>query len=180
MARILVVDDNHSMVDYLFKILELQGHTTFKLTNPTQLFYQIEQNPVDLILLDIEMPEMDGLVLLKSIKNNSDYSSIDVIMVTVHADEKVLVKCLEQGAADYITKPVREIEMMARINSALVRKNVENRLASIISALPAISFVLDEEGRYLDVSTSIPQLLFDTIHNLMGRKITDVLSGENA
>lgn len=101
--RILIVDDDEQVVALLKKFIETTGYTTLTSVSSEQGLALARRNDVYLILLDIALPEIDGVTFLKKIRNISP--NIQVIMITGHDDIKLAKYCLEIGASDYITKP---------------------------------------------------------------------------
>jgi len=119
MSQILVVDDSRSMVDYLCALLDEMGHTCIGITQPEQLFTQLQFQPFDLILLDIIMPGIDGLTLLKQIKKHLVFHSINVLIVSTVNDDHIIDQCLSHGATDVVNKPITDSILRARVCAAL-------------------------------------------------------------
>lgn len=122
MAKILIVDDEPTVINHVRSLLEQFGYTSDFIANPELLFAILEDERFDLLLLDINMPKQDGLSLLKELKNFPDYRDIPVIMLTGDDSEETLASCFDSGAVDFITKPIRELVLKARLKSALVAK----------------------------------------------------------
>ncbi len=121
--KILLVEDNLSIVKGLKYSLETNNYEVISLTNinDTKLF--LENNDVDLIILDITLPDGNGFELFeKNIKSKN----IPTIILTALDDEESVVKGLNLGAEDYLTKPFFTKELLARINKILLRKKSEN------------------------------------------------------
>ncbi|WP_203247666.1 response regulator transcription factor [Sporosarcina beigongshangi] len=123
MRTILLVDDEHRMLDLLELFLEPHGFNCTKADNGKKGLEIVEQEKVNLVLLDVMMPDMDGWEVCKKIR---EISTIPVIMLTARSDKADLVKGLEFGADDYITKPFDERELVARVN-ALLRRTTSNK-----------------------------------------------------
>ncbi|MCP4113512.1 MAG: response regulator [Desulfobacteraceae bacterium] len=119
MTQILIVDDEPMMVQQLRQMITDFGYSSKFVLKPKYLFPLMNQENFDLILLDINMPEIDGITLLRQIKAHSDHNAIPVIMLTGETSDQLLARCLEKGAVDYITKPISEPVLKARIRSAL-------------------------------------------------------------
>jgi two-component system alkaline phosphatase synthesis response regulator PhoP len=118
---ILIVDDEKDIIDLLKYNLQKEGYHVLTAANGKQALDRAEQRP-DLILLDVMMPEMDGLEVVKRLKANNATSTIPVIFLTAKGSEVDEIVGLELGADDYIVKPVRVPKLMARIK-ALLRKH---------------------------------------------------------
>ncbi len=129
--KILIVDDD-SITRKMFKgIFEKQGYPDTLLCNSgEQALKQVQKDPPDLILLDIFMPGIGGYETCKRLKENPDTAHIPIIIVTGGpADaEEVIAKSFDAGATDYITKPIRTIEFLARVKSSLTIKRNHDRL----------------------------------------------------
>jgi DNA-binding response OmpR family regulator len=103
-TKILIVDDEHEIVELLEDLLLHKGYDIAKAYSQEEARRQIEAFKPSLILLDIKLPDGDGVVFLKEIKQN--HANIDVIMITGLADKEIALEALKNGAADYITKPI--------------------------------------------------------------------------
>ena len=103
-ARIMIVDDEPMFVDMLGNFLQTKGLTAERFHNPEKAMAAIIAKNISLVLLDILMPEINGLKLLKRIKNIAP--SVRVIVVSAQSDPEVARECLQLGASDYIAKPV--------------------------------------------------------------------------
>ncbi|QUG43044.1 SpoIIE family protein phosphatase [Psychrobacillus sp. INOP01] len=124
---ILLVDDNTVNLFVIEKILDSAGYKdTVPLTSAQMLFDYLQLdnpnptfNSVDLILLDIMMPEIDGIEACRRIKQNERFKDIQIIFVTALEDKNKLAEALDIGGIDYITKPINKVELLARIRVAL-------------------------------------------------------------
>ncbi len=119
MAKILIVDDDPQVAEQITILLDSYGYSSRFLLEPEFLFQMLDKKTTDLILMDINMPSIDGVTLLKQLKAHPRYQEIPVIMLTGDTSEKILAQCFEAGAVDFINKPLREIVLKARIESAL-------------------------------------------------------------
>lgn len=119
-AKILIVDDNPK---YLSEALPMFGYTVEVVTNGIDALKALkrENSNIDLILLDVMMPQMDGWETLKAIRTNSDTKYIPVIMITAVSEEHKIVSGLKYGADDYIVKPFVLPNLLARIEAILRR-----------------------------------------------------------
>jgi two-component system KDP operon response regulator KdpE len=119
---ILVVDDEKRLVGFVRMNLELEGCRVIDASNGLEALDKVRDYIPDLVLLDVMMPEMDGFEALKLIR---EISNVPVIMLTVKDDEDDLIKGLELGADDYITKPFSPRELESRIRAVLRRSQAE-------------------------------------------------------
>ncbi len=113
---ILVIDDDLTTFELMQSTLTEAGYNTVIEAVPENAFHFLEQNHVDLILLDILMPKMDGFQLCSILKRKPDYENIPVIFLTGLADQKSMSNSFDVGAVDFITKPFAISELLARIN----------------------------------------------------------------
>ena len=128
-TRILIVDDHQDNVELLQARLEARGYQTETATNGQQALDQVAASPPDLILLDVMMPEVDGIEVARRIKANPKLPFIPIIMQTALDATESKVEGLDAGADDYITKPINFAELEARVNSLLRIKALQEDLA---------------------------------------------------
>ncbi|MBF0626170.1 MAG: diguanylate cyclase [Magnetococcales bacterium] len=122
MATILVVDDDSQAVEQVVPLLEQVGHQADFLLEAPYLFQRLAADRPDLILLDVNMPEVDGLTLLGRLMAADEFRDIPVIMVTAERDEQLIARCFDAGAVDFLGKPVRAVELQSRIKIALATR----------------------------------------------------------
>lgn len=126
-TNILVVDDNVLNIETIVRRLERDGYSTFQAESGEQAFRILENFSVDLILLDVMMPEMDGYQVLERLKQSEKWQHIPVVMVSALEQEQSVVRCIEAGADDYLTKPVNRTLLRARVNNSLNKKRLYDR-----------------------------------------------------
>lgn len=105
-ATVLVVDDEPFNVEVLQQELEELDYHIITASNGQEALHQIKRHQPDLILLDLQMPVLDGFAVLAEIKGDNSLRDIPVIIVSAANDSKSIVKGIKQGADDYITKPI--------------------------------------------------------------------------
>lgn len=127
-TKILVVDDNLNNIRLLTDILEDENFTVYTADNGAAVLAMVHKLKPDVILLDIMMPGLDGFEVCKLLKNDFDIKDIPVIMVTAKTEGIDIKKSLEMGAFDYIKKPIDEIEVIARVQSAIQFKQTQDKL----------------------------------------------------
>ena len=133
--HILVVDDDPAILRLLSTNLKARDYEVTTATNGEESLEAMQMDFIDLIILDIMMPEVDGVEVCRRIR---EWSDVPIIMLSARGDEKDKVKCLELGADDYLTKPFGIAELMARIKTAFRHRGDP-------SVAPAqSSFVCDE------------------------------------
>jgi two-component system cell cycle response regulator len=118
-SRILVVDDDLAMRQTISLVLKEQGYDVATAEDGAALFRELERSAPDLILLDVLMPDVDGFQLLERLKADDRWASLPVLMVSSLPAEDATVRTLGLGAADYIRKPFRVRELLARIQTQL-------------------------------------------------------------
>lgn len=117
-ASILVVDDDQEIAELVEIHLREEGYEVYKAYNGQQALLLFEQEQIDLVILDIMMPGMDGNEVCEKIR---DISTVPIIMLSAKDAEADKVSSLYQGADDYVTKPFRPMELVARVKSQLRR-----------------------------------------------------------
>jgi sigma-B regulation protein RsbU (phosphoserine phosphatase) len=118
-ARILVTDDSLVARTACSNQLQEAGFEVLFAQNGLEAVETVSKEPVDLILMDVVMPEMNGVEACRRIKELPPARDVPIIMVTSVGDMKTLQSAFEAGAVDYVMKPIEPIELMARIRSAL-------------------------------------------------------------
>lgn len=122
-ARLLVVDDDSTNRLVLKGALTAQGHDVVVAEDGLRaLMIMRKDKAIDLVLLDVMMPEMDGMEVLRFMKGESELSHIPVVMISAVDDSERIAVCLELGAEDYLSKPFNPVILKARISSSLSRK----------------------------------------------------------
>ncbi|MDD5237416.1 MAG: response regulator [Candidatus Omnitrophica bacterium] len=116
---ILVVDDQFQNIELLEAYLVPQGYEIIKAASGEEALEKLGSNQIDLILLDVMMPKMSGIEVLKNLRVDEKTKAIPVVMVTVLKETEDKVKALEAGCDDFISKPVDKVELLARVKSIL-------------------------------------------------------------
>lgn len=126
-GRILVVDDNESNRDMLSRRLQHEGYDVCMADSGHEALARLSTQAVDLILLDVMMPEMNGHDVLKKLKVNTTWRDIPVIMISALDEIESVVHCIEQGAEDYLPKPFDPVLLRARIGACLEKKYLRDQ-----------------------------------------------------
>jgi adenylate cyclase len=132
-GRILVVDDNRVNRLLLGRSLEGQGHSVEFAEHGGEALELLERRQFDLMLLDVEMPEVDGYQVLAGIKDDPHLRDLPVIMTTALDELDSVGRCIEMGAEDYLTKPVNPVLLKARVQSSLEKKRLRDEQRELIS-----------------------------------------------
>ena len=130
--RILVVDDDPSLAEMLTIVLRNEGFDTAVIADGSQALTAVRELRPDLVLLDLMLPEIDGLEACRRIRD--DHPSVPVIMLTARDDEASRVTGLEMGADDYVTKPFSGRELVARVKAVLRRVQGEPDAVGVLRA----------------------------------------------
>ena len=136
-GTILAVDDNVNNTDILKKRLERLGNRVLTANNGKEGIDILSSNwqEIDLILLDIVMPEMNGFEVLRHVKGSKIFKSIPVIMISSMDDKDSIYRCIEMGANDYVTKPFDKEILNARISSSIERKQLRDKEKELINEI---------------------------------------------
>ena len=119
-SKILIIDDMSTHLLLLQTILEEEGYKVIAADNGKDALEHIANDKnIDLILLDIMMPELDGYQVLQKVKTKDNHTSVPVIVVSAKTDSTSIKKALEEGAYDYITKPLNVHDIKNKVKSAL-------------------------------------------------------------
>src|SRR5205809_6240843 len=119
---LLVVDDNSMNRIMLSRYITKLGYRSSLAENGRQALEKLQAEPYDLVLLDVQMPEMDGYTLLEHLKADQRLRDIPVIMISAVDELESVVKCIELGAQDYLPKPFNPVLLRARLTACLERK----------------------------------------------------------
>lgn len=140
--RILIVEDDSDTTALLKHILRMAGFDVMSAVDGNEALNKFSQNPPDLILLDLMMPEMDGWDVVNHIRRTS---STPIVVVSALSNKETVVKCLEEGVDDYLTKPFYIDEVVARIN-AVLRRTKKARDSSRLN-FPHIDMTVDLKSK---------------------------------
>ena len=153
---VYIVEDDNNISEIESFALKNSGYITEVFETGKIFFKHLQNKKPDIVLLDIMLPDMDGLEILKKMKNTPDYKKIPVIMVTAKTTEIDKVKGLDLGADDYISKPFGIMELISRVKSLLRRTlNLEEE-----KVLSYESVVMDVEKRAVYVNNDAVELTY--------------------
>jgi len=127
-SRLLIVDDNEMNRDMLARRLMRKGYAVGVAENAQELLERVKEDTVDLVLLDIEMPNISGLDALQRLRDHYSAAELPIIMVTAKTQSDDIVKALDLGANDYLTKPIDFPVAVARIGTQLSHKHAQEAL----------------------------------------------------
>jgi len=162
-GAVLVVDDNATNRDVLSRRLRREGHVVAAAENGEQALAMLRQAPFDLVLLDIIMPEMNGLEVLRQLKADDGLRHIPVIMISALQELESVVRCIEMGAEDYLPKPFNPVLLRARTQACLEKKKFRDREVQYLEQI-------DKERRRAD----------ELLHVILPEGIVTELKATNA
>ncbi|MGN7613627.1 response regulator [Magnetococcales bacterium HHB-1] len=182
-GTILVVEDTPESLRYISEILKQAGHKIRIAIDGTTALRSIEAKAPDLILLDIMLPDMNGIEVCRRLKNNSDHARIPVIFLSSLSETEDKIKGFAAGGIDYLTKPFQPAEILARVEVHLALFKLRNRLAQqnqrlqdsealfrrLYQHVPLGYQSLDEEARILIVNEAWSEVLGYTQEEVVGR-----------
>jgi len=131
-GTILIVDDNPVNRLLLRRGVEQQGHAVVFAEHGREALELLRQRDFDLMLLDVEMPELDGYEVLAELKADPRLRDLPVVMTSALDELDSVVKCIEMGAEDYLTKPINSVLLQARINASLEKKRLRDQQRELI------------------------------------------------
>jgi len=190
-ANILIVDDNNANIFALEQILEKPNHNILKATDGKQALKLILDNPIDLIMLDVNMPGMDGFEVAKVLKTNKRTKDIPIIFASAEKiGNEFAIKGYEEGAVDYLTKPLDPDITLAKVSvllklqkqkNELIEKNqileryalLINNSADIITIIDSVSLV------FVEVNNAVSKIMGYTVDEIKNTTLTDYLAEES-
>jgi putative two-component system response regulator len=134
---ILVVDDQPQNIELLEAYLVPYGYEIVKAANGEEALEKISGNQIDLILLDVTMPGMDGFEVTRRVRQDNQHRLLPIILVTALRETEDRVKGIEAGCDDFISKPFDKIELLARVRSLLKVKAYNDLLSNYSEELEA-------------------------------------------
>lgn len=146
--RILVVDDDPSVGAALEQILLMEGYNVTRARDGRAAVQSVADNPPDLILLDLNMPNMGGFEVCSRVKSNPATTLLPIVIVTGESEFEARMKAWDVGADDFLSKPFQVVEVLARCRSLLRTKQLIDELDSAQSVLFALARTLEAKNRY--------------------------------
>lgn len=182
--NILVVDDSSDSRRLIEEYLRSAGYRDILQAGSAEDALKVLEGDsnVDIILMDVIMPDIDGIEAVRQIKAKKELQGIPIVMVTVNTDVNTLHLAFDAGAVDYITKPIKKVELLARVSSVLklkaemdARKERERRLAELTKGLEEKNQIL-ERLSFIDALTGVAnrRLFNEILEKEWGRALRDV------
>ena len=166
-ARLLVADDNKVNRLLLARSLELQGHRVAMAENGLVALQMLRDERFDLLLLDMEMPEMTGFEVLEHLVVDLQLRDLPVIVTSSLEGVAHVARCIELGADDYLPKPVNPVLLRARINSSLEKKRLRDQQKELVRrfATAEVAHDLEQSGFALGGRRVTATVMFSDIRN---------------
>ena len=127
MNRILIVDDEAEIRELLKEILREEGYAVSSTASGAEAVVLLRDTPYDVLLLDIWLPDRDGLDVLNDLRSLETEDKPEVIVISGHDKDEQVARCIELGAEDYLSKPIDQFLLHARVNSCLARREIQLR-----------------------------------------------------
>jgi CheY-like chemotaxis protein len=158
-GRLLVVDDNHILRDVLCRRLQRDGHTVVTAASGREALQLVHEQPFDLILLDMMMPDLNGYETLAELKADARWCHIPVIVLSALDEIDSVVRCIEAGAEDYLAKPCDPVVLRARIGACLEKKRLRDREVAHSEELHRAKLRVDELLHVILPAQVVPELI---------------------
>ena len=134
-GRILIVDDDPHAVEILTRMLGREGYSCVSAASGLAGLKALQDHPVDVILLDVMMPEMDGLQVCERLGKDETWRQIPVILLTAKDDMETRARGMELGVSEYLTKPINRRELFTRVAAQLHSRELNRKLAETAKAV---------------------------------------------
>jgi two-component system sensor histidine kinase/response regulator len=171
-ARILVVDDQETNVQVVGTMLDQLGYEIVPASDGEQALRRLALRPADLILLDILMPNMDGFEVCQRITAHPEWKEIPIIFLSAADDKSMIVRALESGGVDYVTKPFNQAELVSRVRTHLALKLARDRLRQLAEDKDELLGILAHDLKnHLGGMKMSAQLLHDRTAPLADKRI---------
>ncbi len=179
-AKILIVDDEPFNVDLLEQELADQGYETCMALNGAEALIALERDQPDMVLLDWMMPGMNGIEVLKKMRADKRWQAVPVIMVTARSTTEDVVQGLDAGADDYVTKPIDEAELFARIRAMLRIARLERENSVLNQENSSLREQLDRGAPYEGVVGKSPRMqqVYALVSKVVESDTTVLIQGE--
>ena len=146
-AKVLVVDDTPMNIKVLLDLLTVKGYEVITAESGSVALEKIETRKPEVVLLDVVMPEMDGYEVCRRIRANPETAVLPVVMITALDPTQERIKGLEAGADDFLTKPINQAELLARVRTLLRIKQLHNEVILQAAQLADWNKTLEERVR---------------------------------
>ena len=133
-GNVLVVDDDRNAVDILNRLLTKEGFVVQCAHGGREALAVVAAHPIDVILLDVMMPDMDGFQVCEALKQSDRTREIPIILLTAKDDMETRVVGMRLGVSEFLTKPINKVELFARLRAQMHQRTIEHRIAHMLSS----------------------------------------------
>jgi len=181
-GNILVVDDNKSILSTLEILLSSEFQTITSISNPKQLFTELEKKDYNIVLLDMNFSAgvntgNEGIYLLGRIKEI--YPEVSVVMMTAYGDIELAVKSLKMGSTDFVLKPWDNQKLIATLKAALQLNLSKNEVARLKEKEKVLKTEINREQKYIIGTSSGLMRVLSLVHKVAGTDVNVLITGEN-
>jgi DNA-binding response OmpR family regulator len=192
--KILIVDDMPDNIEFIEACLSVEPYDIVTTSSGKEAIQKLKDEKLDMILLDVMMPEISGYEVCKIVKNNPETQFVPVLMLTALSELEDRIKGIEAGADDFLIKPINRLELKTRIKSLLRVKcmhdrlladrdslEIKNRVQSILTAIiPTLLRVISDEEKKVVINqmTSMVEKTLLEIYHLENRELDFAYAGE--
>ena len=131
-GNVLVVDDDRNAVDILNRLLTKEGFTVQCAHGGREAITLADRHPIDVILLDVMMPDMDGFQVCEALRQNERTREIPIILLTAKDDMETRVVGMRLGVSEFLTKPINKAELFSRLRAQMHQRTIEHRIANML------------------------------------------------
>lgn len=162
-ARVLIADDNADMREYLARLLRSAGYDVDVVTDGQEALERVRVDLPDLVISDVMMPRLDGLALLRTLRNDARTAAVPVLLLSARAGQEASIEGLQAGADDYLVKPFAAAELLARVRANVELARLRNHHArwrtALVDSLQEAFFVCDEQGAVIEINAAFAHVL---------------------
>lgn len=165
MAYVIAVDDDHGVLETLGRVLGREGYESTLFNSAREVYRELDERLPDLLILDIVMPEEDGISICRRLRANPRFVSLPILFLTAKGTTDDIVEGLDAGADDYVVKPFELAELRARIH-ALVRRGHRDASGNANAVMQIGDLILDSDTYQVQILDEVIQLT-STEHRLL-------------
>ncbi|ETR68539.1 MAG: Fis family PAS modulated sigma54 specific transcriptional regulator [Candidatus Magnetoglobus multicellularis str. Araruama] len=177
MEHILIIDDEPESLSFLNSILVSNGYTVRSATNVAVALKSAEKYVPDLILLDIHLPDMNGIKGCRIIKQKKNLCDIPIIFLTGRTDVQHKIDAFEAGGVDYITKPFSNQEVLARIKTHLHLQQEKHRYYALAEATSE-GIIIHDNGTIIEMNDALEKMMICDRKTFIQRKLSDLFTSK--
>lgn len=178
-ATILIVDDQEQNLQVVGTVLSMTGYEVMTASSGAQAFELLEARTPDVILLDLLMPEMDGMEVCRQLKADERRAEIPVIFLSAADDKNLIVEALECGGVDYVTKPFNKAELLTRVRTHLALKQARDQLLHLAEDKDELLGILTHDLRNhlmgIQLSAAVLKKRHDEVSPECGKLVENIV-----